>query len=270
MAREATEAGPMTDADARGPEQADQGTEATRTAILDAVVRCFAAQGWAGTNMSLVARETGMTRGKIQYYFPVLEDLKLAAMEYLYASVRQSYFTGIRPDAATRERFDDGIDLLWQLARDPLHVAMAELEASARTDEVLRRALAEIHVVDEELLNSETRAAFPAFAAVGEHELKLGRLFVTIFINGLAAQNFPEEAGIWQAHLIAMLKECLSEFWARRGISGLSDDADSTSADPKVVRATREIEGIDARRREAIGLLREALAVLNGEPAPAR
>jgi hypothetical protein len=67
-----------------------------------------------------------------------------------------------------------------------------------------------------------------------------------------------------------MLKECLSEFWARRGISGLSDDADSTSADPKVVRATREIEGIDVRRREAIGLLREALAVLNGEPAPAR
>ena len=268
VASEASEIEPTTEVDVRGSEQADQGSEATRTAILDAVVRCFAAQGWAGTNMSLVARETGMTRGKIQYYFPVLEDLKLAAMEYLYASLRQSYFTGIRPDAPTRERFDEGIDLLWQLARDPQHVAMAELEASARTDEVLRRALAEIHVVDEELRNAQTRAAFPAFAAVGQHELNLGRFFVTIFINGLASYSFPDEPDVWQARLIAMLKECLSEFWARRGVAGLSDDADST--DPTVVRAARDIDGIDARRREAIGLLREALAVLNGEPAPAR
>ena len=59
------------------------GESDARMAILDAVVRCFATQGWAGTNMSLVARETGMTRGKIQYYFPVLEDLKYVAIEYL-------------------------------------------------------------------------------------------------------------------------------------------------------------------------------------------
>ena len=33
-------------------------SDATRMAILDAVVRCFATQGWAGTNMSLVARDS--------------------------------------------------------------------------------------------------------------------------------------------------------------------------------------------------------------------
>ena len=73
-------------------ELSGESSDATRSAILDAVARCFAVQGWAGTNMSLVARETGMTRGKIQYYFPVLEDLKYAAIERLYDSWRHNYF----------------------------------------------------------------------------------------------------------------------------------------------------------------------------------
>ena len=128
--------------------------DATRTAILDAVVRCFAVQGWAGTNMSLVARETGMTRGKIQYYFPVLEDLKYAAIEYLYECWRSSYFGRIDPDATPRLQLDMGVNLLWRQANnEPLHVAMVELESAARTDERLRAMLAQLHISDEQALD---------------------------------------------------------------------------------------------------------------------
>src|SRR6478672_7550092 len=113
MSRQDKQVGPI--GSGSGDEPADgelygDGGEATRTAILDAVVRCFATQGWAGTNMSLVARETGMTRGKIQYYFPVLEDLKYAAIEYLYESWRNSYFGRIDPEAPPRVQLDIGVD----------------------------------------------------------------------------------------------------------------------------------------------------------------
>lgn len=239
-----------------------EGGDATRSAILDAVVRCFATQGWAGTNMSLVARESGMTRGKIQYYFPVLDELKFAAIEYLYDSWRRGYFERINPDSSTRVRFDRGVDLLWELASDPLHVAMAELEAAARTDEGLRRRLAELHIADEAELDIATTAAFPALAAVGRTELQLGRYFATIFINGLAAHNFPDDAALWQDRLVAMLKECLSDFWIRRGVLDLDSDEPHVANSPPPAART-EPDPIDGeRRREAMALLQRAMELL--------
>lgn len=242
--------------------QAEPGGDATRTAILDAVIRCFAMQGWAGTNMSLVARETGMTRGKIQYYFPVLEDLKYAAIEYLYECWRRSYFGRIDPEAPPRLQLDMGVDLLWQQAREPLHRAMVELESAARTDERLRAALSQLHVADEQALDLETSTAFPVLAAIGSHELRLGRYFVTIFINGLAAHHFPGDAVRWQDELTGMLKECLAAFWSRRGMPDLDGSAHAASAKASDSAPARD-DRSEARRREALALLSRATELLS-------
>jgi len=247
-------------------ELSGESSDATRSAILDAVARCFAAQGWAGTNMSLVARETGMTRGKIQYYFPVLEDLKYAAIERLYDSWRNSYFGQIDPQAPPHEQLDMGVDLLWRQAKEPLHVAMVELESAARTDQRLRSVLAELHIADEQALERETAAAFPTLAAISDHELRLGRYFVTIFVNGLAAHTFPADASRWQVQLIDMLKECLAMYWTRRGMPSSEGDISV-----RVAARPTEVPGEDQhdaeRRREALSLLCRAAELL-GEPLP--
>lgn len=254
------------------PTAADTSVEngdATRTAILDAVVRCFATQGWAGTNMSLVARETGMTRGKIQYYFPVLEDLKYAATEYLHESWRRSYFGRIDPEAPPRLQLDMGVDLLWEQALEPLHRAMVELESAARTDERLRATLAQLHITDEHALDADTSAAFPSLAAIGRHELRLGRYFVTIFINGLAAYSFPGEGARWQAELLEMLKECLATFWIDRGMPDLDESTRAAALPDKGNRAASvRCDGGEERRREALQLLRRAAELLS-EPSAA-
>lgn len=205
---------------ARRLRRADDGVETTRTAILDATIRCISLQGWAGTNMSLVARETGMTRGKIQYYFPVLEDLKLAAMEHLYESWRRNYFDRMKFNSGGAESIATGIDVLWQLACEPPHRAMAEIEAAARTDSVLRRSLTRLQKADEEQLRAETLAVFPELAALsaGTDQLTVARYFTTIFIDGLAAHGFPEDAERWRGHLLTMLKESLGLYWAKRGL----------------------------------------------------
>ena len=243
-------------------DQLGESGDAKRTAILDAVVRCIASQGWAGTNMSLVARETGMTRGKIQYYYPVLEELKFAAIEYLYECWRRSYFGQIDPEAPPRLQLDMGVDLLWQQAREPLHRAMVELDSAARTDERLREALSRLHIADEQALDLETSAAFPALAAIGSHELRLGRYFVTIFVNGLAAHHFPGDAARWQDELIGMLKECLATFWLRRGMPDLDG---STHATPAVTQVSAPAHDAcsDKRRREALELLSRAAELLS-------
>jgi len=237
-------------------------SDATRVAILDAVVRCFANQGWAGTNMSLVARETGMTRGKIQYYFPVLEELKLAAIDYLYDSWRKNYFDRMRLDTLGGDRIAVGVDVLWQLTKDPLHVAMTELEAAARTDEVLHSALARLRAADEAAMVIETSHTFPVLAAVGEHELKLGRYFTSIFIDALAARHFPEDEQFWQDRLLEMLKECLKDFWGRRGVAELADRDVPPSRLPSPAPPSTQQE---ARREEALALLHRAAALLAKE-----
>jgi len=239
-----------------------EGGDATRTSILDAVVRCIAAQGWAGTNMSLVARETGMTRGKIQYYFPALEDLKYAAIEYLFECWRRSYFGRIDPEVPPRLQLDMGVDLLWEQAREPLHRAMVELESAARTDERLRATLLQLHVADEHALDLETSAAFPTLAAIGSHELRLGRYFVTIFINGLAAHSFPGETARWQGQLLEMLKECLAAFWMHRGMPDLDGSTLPAAAPIKDGTATPRSDGSEERRREALELLHRAAELL--------
>lgn len=231
----------------------EEGGVATRTAILDAVVRCIATQGWAGTNMSLVSRETGMTRGKIQYYFPVLEELKRAAIDHLYERWRRDYFDRMRSDARGPQSIVDGVDVLWQLAREPQHRAMLEIEAAARTDDALREVLTGLQRVDEEQLRAETVRAFPDLAALtaGTDQLTLARYFVSIFVDGLAAHGFTEDAGRWQSELLAMLKECLLVFWERRGLDGAQAAATAVSA-----------PALDPRREEARALLTRAAELL--------
>jgi len=250
-------------------ERTGESADATRTAILDAVVRCFAVQGWAGTNMSLVARETGMTRGKIQYYFPVLEDLKYAAIEYLYECWRSSYFGRIDPDATPRLQLGMGVDLLWRQANnEPLHVAMVELESAARTDERLRAMLAQLHISDEQALDQATASAFPVLAELGGEELKLGRYFVTIFINGLAAHTFPRDAARWQAKLIDALKECIAAFWLNRGMPDLDGSTRGKAKTSEGAGTPPADHQLDERRREALELLRRAAELLD-QPAGA-
>jgi hypothetical protein len=127
--------------------------------------------------------------------------------------------------------------------------------------------LAELHIADEEQLDLATRRSFPALAAVGGHELQLGRYFSTIFINGLAAHSFPADAPIWRARLVAMLKECLTEFWVRRGVLDLDEQSHDASADVAFMEqrgSAADPAALD-RQREALALLRKAMELLSDD-----
>ena len=237
--------------------QLDAKADVTQRNILDAAILCFANQGWAATSMSLIARETGMTRGKIQYYFPVLDDLKFAAIEHLNLSWRVRYFDTLKAIADTREKFDVGVDLLWKLAQGPLYAARQELDASARTDAALRRTLEHLRAGDEEMSVEATKNAFPAMAEAGAGALQLSRYFTTAFIDGLSSYRFSTDSREWQAALIAMLKECLADFWERRGVVSSGDTL------PRVTAPICTTPDID-RHKRALELIQEAAELLAG------
>ncbi len=237
-------------------------SEPTRRDILDAALACFADYGWSGTNMSVIARRSGMTRGRIQYYFPTQDDLLRAAIDHLMVEWRQKYFGMIAEAAGTPARFDHGIKVLWRLMQDPLYVARQELEASARTNSELRELMQRASGDDEEASVQAVKQAFPDLAQHGDAAVRRARNFTNVFMEGLALHRFGQDAEARQAEMIQMLRSFLLTYWGSLGVETLEvrDDAREEQTRPAAPSLSEE------DRERALALLREAAALISSSP----
>ena len=203
--------------EAEGGEKAD----AARLAILDATLGCFSEFGWSGTNMSVIARRSGMTRGRIQYYFPTLDGLLRAAIEHLMVEWRKKYFSSISEAGETSTRFDTGIAVLWDLMQDPLHIARQELQANARTNPELSALLAQTSIYDDEASIEAVKLAYPELARHGDAALRRARDFTMVFMEGLSLYGYGAGAEARRDELIGMLRGFLINYWSAFGVDNL-------------------------------------------------
>ena len=208
--------------------------------------------------MSVIARRSRMTRGRIQYYFPTLDDLLRAAIEHLMVEWRRKYFGALAEVGGTSARFETGVDLLWRLMQDPLHVAKQELEASARTNAELRALIQHASVDDEEASVSAAKLTYPELAQRGDAALRLARNFTNVFMEGLALYRFNHNADARQAELIDMLKSVLIAYWSSLGVESLEAPA---KTDRHSAAAPSQFH--DEKRERALALLQEAAALLS-------
>ena len=251
---------PAMDANAAADPASEEKSDAARRAILDATLACFATHGWSGTNMSVIARRSRMTRGRIQYYFPTLDDLLRAAIGHLMVEWRRKYFGALAEVAGTSARFETGVDLLWRLMQDPLHIAKQELEASARTNTELRALIESASVDDEEASVSAAKLTYPELARRGDGALRLARNFTNVFMEGLALYRFNQDAAERQAELIDMLKGVLIAYWRSLGVDSLED-----AVKPGRKAAVTPPRVVDQNRDRALALLQEAAALLSAD-----
>lgn len=229
-----------------------------RREILEATIASFAEFGWSGTNMSTIARNTRMTRGKIQYYYPTLDHLLQAAVSYLYTEWQKRYFGKIDRLSDAPARFQAGIDALWAMMDDPLHVARQELEACARTDPELRALLTKASVAYDESSLPAAKQAYPELAGIGDDDVQLARHFTMVFMEGLSIYGFGSDAEEWRLRLIAMLKQCLAAHWSAIGVEGLGDSEASLLPLPEI-----EVESGKLKQLRVLALLKEATLLLS-------
>jgi len=64
--------------------------EANRAGIVAAAIDEFAARGFKGASMDAIAARTDTTRALINYYFGSKEKLYIAALEQVYAEIREA------------------------------------------------------------------------------------------------------------------------------------------------------------------------------------
>lgn len=203
------------------PDDAESGTrsEMAKRRILDATIACFAEFGWEGANASQIARRMGMTRGRLQYYFPTLEDIRSNAVEHLYAEWQKKYWESVSQVKST-QRFSAGIELLWDLMNDKLHAARQVLEANARTNPQLRTLLERLIANDEELMLRYGADTFPSLA---QHPaaFRAIRTFVIVFMEGLSQYRLPGNREEARKTQLDLLKVFVLSYWRSLGVKSL-------------------------------------------------
>jgi AcrR family transcriptional regulator len=240
------------------PAGAPSKSEQARVAILDAALACIVEYGWEGANMSVICRRARITRGRMQYYFPTMDDLAQASIDYLNSEWRDRYFATLEEIVRTSDRFEAGIDAVWRLVRDPLHLAKQALEAKARTSPELDALMQQsVHAHEQASLDA-TRRIYPALASLGDQQFNLTRNFVMVFMEGLSLYRFDGEAGPQRDALIALLKTMLIDYWRAQGASTLNGGGPVAPPPAAAPAPSRDHAGV----RRAIDLIRQAADIL--------
>jgi len=94
------------------PRRVGAETSKTRDLLLDCLERLMAETGYASVSYRAVAAKAKVTSGLVQYYFPTLDDLFVAAIR------RRSEQNVERLTEALRTNPDAPLRVLWEYSRD--------------------------------------------------------------------------------------------------------------------------------------------------------
>jgi len=114
-------------------------TSKTRDVLLDAVEKLMLSDGYAAVTYRAVAAKAGVTSGLVQYYFPTLDDVFLAAIR------RRSGQNLERLTAALQARPDEPLRVLWEYSQEESTAALTtEFLALGNHRKSIRSEIAEV------------------------------------------------------------------------------------------------------------------------------
>ena len=100
------------------PRRVGSETSKKRDELLECVERLMAREGYAAVTYRAVAAEAGVTSGLVQYYFPSLDDLFIAAIR------RRSEQNLQRLAAALADRPEEPLRVLWEYGQEESTAAL--------------------------------------------------------------------------------------------------------------------------------------------------
>lgn len=114
-------------------------TSKTRDLLLDSVERLMIADGYAAVTYRAVATRAGVTPGLVQYYFPTLDDVFVAAIR------RRSEQNLERLAAALEARPDQPLRVMWEYSQEESTATLTtEFLALGNHRKSIRNQIAEV------------------------------------------------------------------------------------------------------------------------------
>ena len=135
--------------------------ELTRSAILDAAIRCYHKIGYASTTHEKIASEAGLSMGALTYHFGSLAELTQAAIDRVFAQRIERHWKAIEAAVKTAFDFETTLEIYWNSVTDPLFSASHELAVAARTNVSLAEVLAPAHARFRQRWSANLRKLHP-------------------------------------------------------------------------------------------------------------
>ncbi len=124
---------------AASPRRVGAETSKTRDALLDHVERLLLDTGYASISYRTLASEAGVTPSLVQYYFPTLDDIFLAAIRR-YSDRNLDYLT-----KTLQENPDDPLRTLWRYnQREATGAMMTEFMALGNHRKTIQAEIAKV------------------------------------------------------------------------------------------------------------------------------
>jgi TetR/AcrR family transcriptional regulator, transcriptional repressor for nem operon len=178
---------------AASPRRIGAETSETRNALLDCVERMMLEDGYASVTYRALAARAGVTASLVQYYFPTLDDVFLAAIRR-YSDRNLEVLT-----KSLQTRSDDPLRALWEYSWDEATGAlMTEFMALANHRKTISAEIADVTKRFRKVQLDALTAKFGRGARL-EGDLSLGAalLLITGFPKFL---NLEEGIGVDTAH----------------------------------------------------------------------
>ena len=124
---------------ASAPRRVGAETSKTRDLLLDSVEKLMLESGYAAVTYRAVAAKAGVTPGLVQYYFPTLDDVFIAAIR------RRTEQNVGRLTKALEARAEDPLRMLWEYSSDESTAALTtEFLALGNHRKSIRAEIAEV------------------------------------------------------------------------------------------------------------------------------
>jgi AcrR family transcriptional regulator len=178
---------------AASPRRVGAETSKTRDTLLDCVEKMMLEDGYASVSYRALATKAGVTPSLVQYYFPSLDDIFIAA-------IRRYSERGLAYLAKTlQKRADDPVHALWESSRnEPTSALMTEFMALGNHRKNIR---AEIASATEKARAAQLEALAAKYGADARLGGDLSLSALLLLISGLPKfLNLEEGVGVTTAH----------------------------------------------------------------------
>ncbi len=167
-------------------------SERTRQRIIDSAIECLATHGYAATNMSMVAKTAGLTRGSLQYYFPEKRQLMVTVAK----EIRQDRADNLEGRMDPKKPLKERLDTLGHHGRNEFgtnfHIAAIELQMATRGDPQLKQLLGPVLAKEYQDADAAFVDWFPD-VALSKEELEAFRTITSAIHRGMAIEMLNSE-----------------------------------------------------------------------------
>jgi AcrR family transcriptional regulator len=165
----------------------------TRARLLDATIQCLAEHGYGGTTTVAVCERAGVSHGSLLHHYRTRERLLGAALELVYARLREPVLRALEELPEGEARVDALVELMWSAFGAPEFKAVVELWlAAAKQPGVGWAVWPEARAFDD-AIQPLAAELFPEVAAkLPDFPLYMSLLFQVMQGMGLARATWPD------------------------------------------------------------------------------